>query len=205
MNSKRSLKQLVSMSSKSASRQALLLSLSVLLVASLLNNGLFTAIAATNDDLPPTGMTFEHYPALKDEYKDYFSFGIFGRGEIEGLLYNYASYTPGNEMKPESTQREKGIFTYTSADNAMKAYSDRNSDMLFYGHTLAWHSQTPTWMWDAPPARYGQSGEFDRETALENLNTHIENVLGYYGSRLEGIDVVNEAIGTADLPIGERP
>src|SRR5690625_3494906 len=50
-------------------------------------------------------------------------------------------------------------------------------------------------MWDAPPSKYDQPGEFDRETALENLNTHIENVLGYYGGRLEGMDVVNEAIG----------
>ncbi|WP_211619596.1 endo-1,4-beta-xylanase [Gracilibacillus kekensis] len=175
-----------------------MLSLSILLVASILNEDLLTAKSNTNNDLPPTGLTYENYPALKDEYKDYFSFGIFGKGEIEGLLYNYASYTPGNEMKPENTQKEKGIFTFTSADNAMETYSDRNPDMLFYGHTLAWHSQTPTWMWDAPPARYDQPGVFDRETALENLNTHIENVLGYYGSHIEGIDVVNEAIGTSD-------
>src|SRR5699024_2156317 len=98
------------------------------------------------------------YPALKNVYQDYFSFGIFGKGEKEGLLYNYVSYTPGNEMKPENTQNEKGIFTYNEADNAMNTYSDRNPNMLFSGHTLAWHSQTPTWMWDAPPARYDQPG-----------------------------------------------
>ena len=192
MENKRSLKRLI----KKAAKGALSLSLSVLLVAPVLNSGALNADAATTD-LPPTGLTYENYPALKDVYKDYFSFGIFGKGEIEGMLYNFASYTPGNEMKPESTQREKGIFTYTSADNAMKTYSDRNPDMHFYGHTLAWHSQSPTWMWDAPPARYDQPGKFDRETALENLNTHIENVLGHYGSRIEGIDVVNEAIGTS--------
>jgi endo-1,4-beta-xylanase len=192
MENKRSLKQLI----KKAAKRALSLSLSVLLVAPVLNSGSLNAVAATSD-LPPTGLTYENYPALKDVYKDYFSFGIFGKGEIEGMLYNYASYTPGNEMKPESTQSEKGIFTYTSADNVLKTYSDRNPDMLFYGHTLAWHSQSPTWMWDAPPARYDQPGKFDRETALENLNTHIENVLGHYGSTIEGMDVVNEAIGNS--------
>lgn len=192
MENKQSLKRMM----KKAAQGALSLSLSVLLAAPVLNSGTINADAATTD-LPPAGQTYEHYPALKDVYKDYFSFGIFGKGAMEETLYNYASYTPGNEMKPESTQNEKGIFTYTGADNAMKTYSDRNPDMLFYGHTLAWHSQTPTWMWDAPPARYGQPGTFDKETALENLNTHIENVLGYYGSRIEAIDVVNEAIGNS--------
>ncbi|PWU69467.1 endo-1,4-beta-xylanase [Gracilibacillus dipsosauri] len=198
MKTKLSLNQLTLLSKKIVFRRAFSLSLSIMLLASILNNDLLSANVTTNNDLPPTGLTYENYPPLKDVYKDYFSFGIFGKGEMEGLLYNYASYTPGNEMKPENTQREKGTFTYTSADNAMKNYSDRNRDMLFYGHTLAWHSQTPTWMWDAPPARYDQPGEFDRETALENLNTHIENVLGYYGSRIEGIDVVNEAIGDSN-------
>lgn len=156
------------------------------------------AAAASEPELPPSGQTFEHYPAMKDVYQDYFSFGIFGRGEMEGLIYNYASYTPGNEMKPESTQREKGVFTFDAADAALAQHAAENPDLRFYGHTLAWHSQTPTWMWDAPPARYGQPGTFDRTVALDNLNTHIENVLGHFGDRLVAIDVVNEAVGTAN-------
>lgn len=175
----------------------LLLSISLLLTLPIFLIPLQAEETASHE-LPPTGQTYEHYPAMKDVYKDYFSFGIFGKGEIDGLIYNYASYTPGNEMKPENTQREKGNFTFDSADQAMKTYSDRNPEILFYGHTLAWHSQTPTWMWDAPPARFDQPGEFNKEIALENLHTHIENVLGYYGDKIQGIDVVNEAIGNAD-------
>jgi endo-1,4-beta-xylanase len=147
--------------------------------------------------IPPAGQTYEAYPALKDVYKDYFTMGIFGAGENNALIHNFASFTPGNQMKPESTQNVKGTFTYDSADNAFNNLAGQNPDILFYGHTLAWHSQTPTWMWDAPPARYGQPGTFDKDTALANLNNHIENVLGYYGGRLTGIDVVNEAVGTA--------
>ncbi|WP_157930836.1 endo-1,4-beta-xylanase [Glycomyces xiaoerkulensis] len=154
--------------------------------------------AAAQEGLPPTGQTFEHYTPLKDAYQDYFSFGIFGAGEIDGLIYNYASYTPGNEMKPESTQEVKGEFTFDAADAAMARYAERNPDLKFSGHTLAWHSQTPTWMWDAPPARYDQPGTFDHDVALDNLNSHIEGVLGRYGGELEAIDVVNEAVGTAD-------
>jgi GH35 family endo-1,4-beta-xylanase len=148
--------------------------------------------------IPAEGQTYEKYPALKDVYKDYFTMAIFGSGEVNALIHNFAAYAPGNEMKPESTQSVKDSFTYSSTDNAFKNLTDRNPEMLFYGHTLAWHSQSPIWMWDATPARYGQPGTFDRATALNNLNNHIENVLTYFGDRLKGIDVVNEAVGTAN-------
>jgi len=148
--------------------------------------------------IPPSGLTYENYPALKDVYEDYFRMGIFGAGETNALVYNFASYSPGNEMKPESTQSAKGTFTFSAADNAFNNLLNRNPNMLFYGHTLAWHSQSPTWMWDAPPARYGQPGTYDYDTALANLNNHIENVLEHFGGRLEGVDVVNEAVGTPD-------
>jgi len=147
--------------------------------------------------IPPAGKTYEAYPALKDVYKDYFTLGIFGSGEINALVHNFASFTPGNEMKPDSTQAEKGKFTYNAADAKFKEISQRSKDMLFYGHTLAWHSQSPTWMWDAAPARFGQPGKLDKAVALANLRSHIDNVLGYYGGRLRGVDVVNEAVGTA--------
>ena len=163
-----------------------------------LNLGLATVHADSEGELPPTGLTYENYPPMKEQYKDYFSFGIFGRGEIEGLIYNYDSYTPGNEMKPESTQNRKGTFTYGAADGRMQMYADENPDLKFYGHTLTWHSQSPTWMWDAPPGDYDQPGEYDYDTALENMHTHIENVLGYYGADLVAIDVANEAIGHPD-------
>jgi GH35 family endo-1,4-beta-xylanase len=148
--------------------------------------------------IPPAGKTYEAYPALKDVYKDYFTLGIFGSGEIDALIYNYASFTPGNEMKPESTQSQKGTFTFAAADNKLKEIASRNPNMLFYGHTLAWHSQSPTWLWDAAPARFGQPGAFNAAAAWKNLQTHIDNVLGYYGGRLQGIDVVNEAVGAAN-------
>jgi endo-1,4-beta-xylanase len=59
------------------------------------------------------------------------------------------------------------------------------------GHTLTWHSQSPNWLWDAP--------EFDYDVALENLNAHIDAVMGEFGGELQAIDVVNEAIGLVNL------
>jgi GH35 family endo-1,4-beta-xylanase len=148
--------------------------------------------------IPPAGKTYEAYPALKDVYKDYFTMGIFGSGEIDALVYNFAAFAPGNEMKPDATQNEKGAFTYDRADAKFKELASRNPGMLFYGHTLAWHSQSPAWLWDAPPARFGQPGAFSAAVAWKNLQAHIDNVLGYYGGRLQGVDVVNEAVGVAD-------
>jgi endo-1,4-beta-xylanase len=158
-----------------------------------------SATAETEPELPPTGMTYENYPAMQVQYEDYFHFGIFGRGnDMDALIYNYASYTPGNELKPESTQPEKGEFTFEPAEEAMAEHARHNPDMTFFGHTLAWHSQTPTWMWDAPPARYDQPGEYDPDVAEENLHDHIEGVLGHFGGQLEAFDVVNEAVETID-------
>lgn len=150
----------------------------------------FSLITSSSDPIPPSGQTYDKYRPLKDVYKNYFTLGIFGAGENNALIHNFAAYSPGNEMKPESTQRVKGTFTFGSADSAFNNLLSRNPNMQFYGHTLAWHSQTPTWMWDAP--------SFNRDVALENLNTHIEAVLEHFGGRLEGMDVVNEAIGTAN-------
>jgi len=169
-----------------------------LLTLTALGAGHQVAVAAPATELPASGQTFEHYPPLKEVYEDYFSFGIFGAGEIDGLVHNYASYTPGNEMKPENVQRDKGVFTFEPAEAAFARYAERNPELLLSGHTLAWHSQTPTWMWDAPPARFGQPGTLDPDVALDNLNTHVEQVLEHFGSRLVAVDVVNEAVGTAN-------
>lgn len=82
----------------------LLLSISLLLSLPFSLHSL-QAEETTSHELPPTGLTYEHYPAMKDVYKDYFSFGIFGKGEIDGLIYNYASYTPGNEAREYATRK----------------------------------------------------------------------------------------------------
>ncbi len=136
------------------------------------------------------GLHYDQYPALKEGYKDYFLIGTCGplaapRAELIG--YHFNAYTPENEMKAQHVQNVKGAFTF-GALNALLDNVAALGDIKLIGHTLAWHSQTPDWMWDAPA--------LDRAAALANLNAHIDRVLGEYGSRLYSIDVVNEAIGT---------
>ena len=71
--------------------------------------------------------------------------------------------------------------------------------MFIVGHTLVWHNQTPPWAFE------GEDGKpLDRETALlARIKEHIDTVVGRYKGRIDGWDVVNEAIdddGSCDRP-----
>src|SRR5262245_54939189 len=63
------------------------------------------------------------------------------------LLTQFNCITPGNELKPDFTQREKGTFTFERADRIVEFAQQH--DMKMIGHTLVWHSQTPRWMFQA--------------------------------------------------------
>ncbi len=54
---------------------------------------------------------------------------------------------------------------------------------------LVWHSQTPRWVF-----RDEQGNLLDREALLERMRDHIHTVVGRYKGRIDGWDVVNEAI-----------
>lgn len=189
-----SLKQLSSLSRKVVFKRTLSLTMCAVVTGTFLTSGLNMAKAATTTGTLVAGKTYDAYPALKDVYKDYFTMGDFGSADTNALTYNFSSFTPGNEMKPESTENVKGTFTFESCDNLFNNISKADPNMQFYGHTLGWHSQTPTWMWDAPPAANGQPGTYDKATALANLKNHVDGVLEHFGGRIQGIDVVNEAV-----------
>ncbi|MGI6669235.1 MAG: endo-1,4-beta-xylanase [Acetivibrionales bacterium] len=131
------------------------------------------------------------YPPLKDVYKDYFLIGTtsgntrMAGDKLDIITYHFNAFTPENEMKPESVQNIKDVFTFDTLDEQL----DKLPGITLIGHTLAWHSQTPQWMWAA--------GEEDKETkaaiAKANLDTHIEEVMNRYGADLYSMDVVNEA------------
>ena len=61
--------------------------------------------------------------------------------------------------------------------------------MQVIGHTLVWHNQTPAWVFQNE-----QGGQIDRGTLLARMEDHIKTVVGRYGDRITGWDVVNEAI-----------
>ncbi|MDR0314255.1 MAG: endo-1,4-beta-xylanase [Treponema sp.] len=135
---------------------------------------------------------YRDYPALKDVYKDYFLIGTTsGNNRMTGdkldiIQYHFNAFTPENEMKPDQLQNSKGVFTYNNLDQQLA----KVSGLTIIGHTLAWHSQTPAWMWGNPP--------LSRAEAKANLDAHIENVMRRYGAGLYAIDVVNEAFNDGE-------
>ncbi|MCL2085277.1 MAG: endo-1,4-beta-xylanase, partial [Oscillospiraceae bacterium] len=150
--------------------------------------------AARAEELPEAGLNYDRYPALRDVYADYFLVGTIDRFgndvRTEFMNYTYNAVTNENNMKPSSTRGSNGEFTFGAAAGSLDHAVENIAGVRLIGHTLAWHSQSPSWLWDAP--------DFDRDTALGNLNEHIDGVLGEFGGRLQAVDVVNEAIGSVN-------
>jgi endo-1,4-beta-xylanase len=97
--------------------------------------------------------------------------------------------TPENCMKPGPLQPEPGRYDFTTADAFVQFAED--SGLRVVGHCLCWHQQSPAWCF-APG--------MERKSALDQLALHIRTVAGRYRGRLQGWDVVNEAI--VDRPEG---
>ncbi|HEX7490789.1 MAG TPA: endo-1,4-beta-xylanase [Candidatus Limnocylindrales bacterium] len=88
--------------------------------------------------------------------------------------------TAENEMKPDATEPNQNQFNFTAGDQIYNWAVGKG--MKVRGHTLAWHSQQPTWM-------QNMTG-----TTLRNaMINHINGVMAHYKGKLYAWDVVNEA------------
>ena len=88
--------------------------------------------------------------------------------------------TPENELKIDATEPQQNVFNFTAGDSILNWATSHGMKMR--GHTLAWHSQQPSWM-------QSLSG-----TALRNaMINHIQKVMAHYVGKLAAWDVVNEA------------
>ena len=139
-----------------------------------------------------TGIQTDLVP-IKDVYKNDFLIGnaislqdTYGV-RMELLKMHHDIVTFGNEMKPESLQRTKGKFTFSTADRMVE--NVQKAGLKIHGHTLVWHQQSPQWMNQSSKGVY-----LGREEALENLRTHIKTVMEHFGDKVISWDVVNEAM-----------
>jgi endo-1,4-beta-xylanase len=146
-------------------------------------------------------------PVLKDVLANDFVIGTAVDGlEIEGAYgqlaaRHFASVTPGNALKWESTERTEGQFSWERADIEVGFGVDHG--LKVRGHTLAWHSQTPAWVFQRPDGTPLTSSEADKALLLSRLETHIRAVVGRYQDRAYAWDVVNEIIDS-NQPDGLR-
>jgi endo-1,4-beta-xylanase len=134
--------------------------------------------------------------SLKDALKGKFLIGVaMNADQITGkdtagvrlIKQHFNSITPENCMKSEVLQPQEGKFDFTLADQYVD-FGQKNK-MFIVGHTLIWHSQAPKWFFVDKDGK-----DVSREVLIERMKKHIYTVVGRYKGRVNGWDVVNEAI-----------
>jgi endo-1,4-beta-xylanase len=88
--------------------------------------------------------------------------------------------TPGNEMKWDATEPNRGSFTFARGDQVVAGAVAAGQKVR--GHTLVWHNQTPSWAQNLSAT--------ELRKAMVN---HINTVMGHYRGKVFAWDVVNEA------------
>lgn len=135
------------------------------------------------------------HPALKGAYPG-FRVGttlnldeVYGRDLVGGAIigHHFNAISPENLLKWESVQPEQDRWAFEAPDRFVER--GEREGMFIVGHALVWHNQTPPWVFhDADGSLVG------RDTLLARMRTHIHTVVGRYRGRIDGWDVVNEAL-----------
>lgn len=129
--------------------------------------------------------------SLKSAFQDNFHIGaainrpqIYQADSMASVLISkeFNSITAENMMKWMHIHPEADAFQFDTADKFV-ALGEENG-MFLVGHTLVWHSQLAPWV-----------GEIkDKDIMLQHLQNHISKIVGRYKGRVQGWDVVNEAL-----------
>ncbi len=130
------------------------------------------------------------------------------------LVKHFDQVTSENYMKPEAWYDANGVFTPHPEADALMTYAQQN-DLGVYGHTLAWHSQTPAFFFQDAAGQPLTTSAADRQILRDRLRTHIfavaehlSDTYGAFGSDtnpLYAFDVVNEVVSdSADHADGLR-
>ena len=162
------------------------------LIRSLLVVGLLTiASACTGSD-----QNGNKKITLKDAFEGKFSIGVaLSPDQYKGLderatpiiKKQFNSITPENDMKWMHIHPESDVYFFDDADDFVEFGEEH--DMFIIGHTLVWHSQTPRWVFE------DEHGDpLTRDALLARMEDHIKTVMGRYKGRVDGWDVVNEAL-----------
>lgn len=133
---------------------------------------------------------------FKEAYADKFHIGaalnldqIWERNAaaVEVVEQHFNSIVAENCMKSMYMQPREGEFFFDDADKFVE-FGEKN-DMHIVGHTLIWHSQAPRWFFTDK-----DGNDVSRDVLIERMRNHIHTVVSRYKGRIDGWDVVNEAI-----------
>ena len=133
---------------------------------------------------------------LKDAYLPYLRVGAAlnsAQFEERDLLTkdiiaaNFNTISPENVLKWEVVQPGVDKYNFDPADKYV-AFGEKHH-MFIVGHCLVWHSQTPRWVFEDADGK-----PLTRDALLARMRDHIHTIVGRYKGRIQGWDVVNEAI-----------
>lgn len=159
-------------------------------IAFLLLFGFFQACETESERLE------DEIPALKEVFRDDFMIGsainqrqaneMDNRG-VPIVKKHYNTITPENIMKWMHIHPEPGEFAFDGPDRFVE-FGEEN-EMFIVGHTLVWHSQIPEWVFEDD-----EGNSISREALIDRMRNHIHTIVGRYKGRVDGWDVVNEAL-----------
>ncbi len=137
---------------------------------------------------------------LKDAFAGKFVVGTaMSAPQIEGrdtaavrvIKSQFNAIVAENCMKSGPIQPREGEFDFSLSDKFVE-FGVQNK-MHITGHTLVWHSQTPSWFF-----RDAEGKDVSREVLIERMKKHIYTVVGRYKGKIKGWDVINEVIDDRD-------
>jgi len=141
-------------------------------------------------------------PSLADAFASHFLFGniwstasrMNSFNTSDGFLHHFNTVTAENNHKVDTIAANPNpdSWNFTTADYIVN-WAEEN-DLAMVGHTLVWHSQSPSWLTTVP----GTEVPLTRAEAIENMHLYIRTVAGRYAGRMYSWDVVNEAIWGVD-------
>ena len=141
---------------------------------------------------------------LKDAFRNDFPIGVainqdqfMGRDTngVALITSQFNAISPENVLKWEKVHPNPGADGYDfGPGDAYVAFGEQHH-MLVVGHTLVWHSQTPSWVFQGENGRWlSGTNAADRELLLQRMHDHIQTVVDHYKGRIKIWDVVNEAL-----------
>lgn len=155
---------------------------------------ILTGCSANNQNESKEEATDE--PALKDIFKDNFMIGsAINQFQVEGadttamnlVKKHFNTVVAENVMKSEVINPQKGVYDWKLADEFVDWAT--SNDMFVVGHCLVWHSQLAKWF------VYDENGDYvSADTLRQRMHDYITAVVSRYKGRVNGWDVVNEAI-----------
>ena len=135
-------------------------------------------------------------PSLKDAYKGCFMVGaalnpaqFTGQDEAEDAIIRaqFNTISPENVLKWEVVHPGPDTYDFSMSDKYV-GFGEQNH-MFIVGHNLVWHSQVPKWVFEDE-----KGNQVSRKVLLKRMHDHINAVVGRYKGRINGWDVVNEAL-----------